>query len=187
MCSGCAFCSRNSGARWSSRVLHSRLKRDDAARRRFLREAQLASWFDHPYAAHTYAFGGRVGPSAWIAMELVSGISSRSGWRRTGRYRSRSSCHFRATRLGGPGRARSRARTSRPEAVERDGARERGPSDSQATRPRDRRGAAQRCPPAAVDLTRGARCWYRDGANASRRYQVSRGSPWQRTGAGIGL
>ena len=39
------------------KVLHQRLQPDEAARRRFLREARLASWFVHPYSAHIYDFG----------------------------------------------------------------------------------------------------------------------------------
>ncbi len=41
---------------------------------RFLREAQLASRLDHPYAAHIYAFGAEPDGVLWIAMELVRGI-----------------------------------------------------------------------------------------------------------------
>ncbi len=41
---------------------------------RFLREAQLASRLDHPYAAHIYAFGAESDGVLWIAMELVRGI-----------------------------------------------------------------------------------------------------------------
>src|SRR5215510_12322558 len=57
------------------------LRRNDAsAEERFLREAQLASLFNHPYAAHIYAFGveeGTEGDSGllWIAMELVEGTT----------------------------------------------------------------------------------------------------------------
>src|SRR6185437_3617401 len=40
---------------------------------RFLREAQLASKIDHPYAAHVYAFGAEADGVLWIAMELVRG------------------------------------------------------------------------------------------------------------------
>jgi WD40 repeat protein/serine/threonine protein kinase len=40
---------------------------------RFLREARLASRFDHPYAAHVYAFGAEPDGLLWIAMELVRG------------------------------------------------------------------------------------------------------------------
>jgi WD40 repeat protein/serine/threonine protein kinase len=50
----------------------------DAARERFLLEAQLASRLDHPYAAHVYAFGSQSAPEGrlvWIAMELVQGIT----------------------------------------------------------------------------------------------------------------
>jgi serine/threonine protein kinase len=40
---------------------------------RFLREAQLASRLDHPYAAHIYDFGVEPDGLLWIAMELVRG------------------------------------------------------------------------------------------------------------------
>ncbi|HEX8107494.1 MAG TPA: protein kinase [Kofleriaceae bacterium] len=51
--------------------------RNDAAPERFLREAQLASRLDHPYAAHVYSFGVEDDDDAlrWIAMELVHGIT----------------------------------------------------------------------------------------------------------------
>jgi WD40 repeat protein/serine/threonine protein kinase len=58
------------------------LRRDDeCAEERFLREARLASRFDHPYAAHIYAFGVEEGIAddddglLWIAMELVQGTA----------------------------------------------------------------------------------------------------------------
>lgn len=55
-------------------------KRDDYAEERFLREAQLASRFDHPYAAHVYAFGVDQGQDLlWFAMELVQGVTL-SSW-----------------------------------------------------------------------------------------------------------
>jgi WD40 repeat protein/serine/threonine protein kinase len=55
-------------------------RNDDIAEQRFLREAQLASRFEHPYAAHVYAFGveGEEG-LMWIAMELVQG-STLTAW-----------------------------------------------------------------------------------------------------------
>jgi tRNA A-37 threonylcarbamoyl transferase component Bud32 len=42
---------------------------------RFLREAQLASRLDHPYAAHIYAFGAESDGLLWIAMEHVRGVT----------------------------------------------------------------------------------------------------------------
>jgi WD40 repeat protein len=48
---------------------------DEARTRRFLREAQLASRLDHPYAAHVYAFGAEDDGLLWIAMERVHGAS----------------------------------------------------------------------------------------------------------------
>ncbi len=58
------------------KVLQRRLLSHDVQLQRFLREAQLASRLDHPYAAHIYAFGAeeRYG-ILWIAMELVQGIT----------------------------------------------------------------------------------------------------------------
>jgi len=50
--------------------------RDQDATRRFLREAQVASVLEHPYAAHVYAFGvDDVTAKPWIAMELVKGVT----------------------------------------------------------------------------------------------------------------
>ena len=58
------------------KVLHHQLCSHDVQLQRFLREAQLASRLDHPYAAHIYAFGvdERDG-ILWIAMEFVHGIT----------------------------------------------------------------------------------------------------------------
>ncbi|HUS64125.1 MAG TPA: serine/threonine-protein kinase, partial [Kofleriaceae bacterium] len=53
------------------KVLHARLMKSDSNVQRFLREARLASRLDHPYAAHTYAFGAEPDGTLWIAMELV--------------------------------------------------------------------------------------------------------------------
>jgi WD40 repeat protein/serine/threonine protein kinase len=55
------------------KVLHTRHLLSETAVRRFLREARLASRLDHPYAAHTYAFGAEPDGVLWIAMELVRG------------------------------------------------------------------------------------------------------------------
>jgi len=58
------------------KVLHRRLLSHDAQLQRFLREAQLASRLDHPYAAHVYAFGiEEKDRLLWIAMEFVHGIT----------------------------------------------------------------------------------------------------------------
>jgi serine/threonine protein kinase/WD40 repeat protein len=57
------------------KVLHSRRPRNNAAHQRFLREAQLASRLDHPYAAHVYSFGVEHDGLHWIAMELVHGVT----------------------------------------------------------------------------------------------------------------
>ncbi|HMG23371.1 MAG TPA: serine/threonine-protein kinase, partial [Kofleriaceae bacterium] len=55
------------------KVVHrSLIARGDAADR-FMREARLASRFDHPYAAHVYSFGVEPDAVMWIAMELVDG------------------------------------------------------------------------------------------------------------------
>src|SRR6188508_2816800 len=55
------------------KVLHTRLLGSETVVQRFLREARLASRLDHPYAAHTYAFGVEPDGVLWIAMELVRG------------------------------------------------------------------------------------------------------------------
>jgi WD40 repeat protein/serine/threonine protein kinase len=55
------------------KVLHTRLLASETVVQRFLREARLASRLDHPYAAHTYAFGAEPDGVLWIAMELVRG------------------------------------------------------------------------------------------------------------------
>ena len=57
------------------KVLHHRLRSRDIQIQRFLREAQLASRLDHPYAAHIYAFGAEHDGLLWIAMEFVQGIT----------------------------------------------------------------------------------------------------------------
>ena len=58
------------------KVLNQELQDHDESLQRFVREAQLSSQLDHPYAAHVYTFGveeqGRI---SWIAMELVNGIT----------------------------------------------------------------------------------------------------------------
>ena len=51
---------------------------------RFAREARLASHFDHPYAAHIYAFGIEPDCLVWIAMELVKGTPLNELLRRSG-------------------------------------------------------------------------------------------------------
>ncbi|GAB4515170.1 MAG: hypothetical protein Tsb0020_33780 [Haliangiales bacterium] len=53
------------------KVLHQGSNPDNT--QRFLREAQLASQLDHPYAGHVYAFGAESDGLLWIAMELVRG------------------------------------------------------------------------------------------------------------------
>jgi serine/threonine protein kinase/WD40 repeat protein len=57
------------------KVLHEPKRGNSAAKERFLREAQLASQLDHPYAAHVYAFGSEPDGVLWIAMELVKGTT----------------------------------------------------------------------------------------------------------------
>jgi len=56
------------------KVLRPRRRRDVASER-FVREAQLASRLDHPYAAHVYSFGVEDDGLRWIAMELVQGAT----------------------------------------------------------------------------------------------------------------
>ncbi|HUS64117.1 MAG TPA: protein kinase [Kofleriaceae bacterium] len=55
------------------KVLHQKFAGSETVVQRFLREARLASRLDHPYAAHTYAFGVEPDGVLWIAMELVRG------------------------------------------------------------------------------------------------------------------
>ena len=55
------------------KVVHRSLSARRDAAERFAREARLASRFDHPYAAHVYAFGVEPDGLMWIAMELVDG------------------------------------------------------------------------------------------------------------------
>jgi hypothetical protein len=58
------------------KVLHGELRQSDVVVRRFLREAKLASWLDHPYAAHVYAFGIEEHDRLlWMAMERVHGVT----------------------------------------------------------------------------------------------------------------
>jgi WD40 repeat protein/serine/threonine protein kinase len=58
------------------KVLREPRRTSSIAKERFLREAQLASRLDHPYAAHVYDFGVEaVDELMWIAMELVPGIT----------------------------------------------------------------------------------------------------------------
>src|SRR5512140_3850898 len=58
------------------KVLHQRLRRNDVVLQRFMREAQLASRLDHPYAAHVYAFGIEHDDGLfWVAMEMVQGTA----------------------------------------------------------------------------------------------------------------
>lgn len=57
------------------KVLRQRLRLDGAVMRRFMREAQLASRLDHPYAAHVYAFSVEADGLLWIAMEMVHGVT----------------------------------------------------------------------------------------------------------------
>ncbi|HEX3473653.1 MAG TPA: protein kinase [Kofleriaceae bacterium] len=57
------------------KILHAGRRRNNTAKERFLREAQLASRLDHPYAAHVYSFGAEDDGLLWIAMELVQGIT----------------------------------------------------------------------------------------------------------------
>jgi WD40 repeat protein/serine/threonine protein kinase len=55
------------------KVIHRALTAQRDPAERFAREARLASRFDHPYAAHVYAFGVERDDLMWIAMELVDG------------------------------------------------------------------------------------------------------------------
>src|SRR6185437_14558937 len=55
------------------KVLRTQHRTSETVAHRFLREAQLASRLDHPYAEHIYAFGAEPDGVLWIAMELVRG------------------------------------------------------------------------------------------------------------------
>lgn len=57
------------------KVIRRSLTTRRGAVERFAREARLAARFDHPYAAHVYAFGVEPDGTMWIAMELVKGTS----------------------------------------------------------------------------------------------------------------
>jgi WD40 repeat protein/serine/threonine protein kinase len=58
------------------KVLREPQRTSRVAKERFLREAQLASRLEHPYAAHVYASGvDAVDGLMWIAMELVPGVT----------------------------------------------------------------------------------------------------------------
>ncbi len=60
------------------KVLQRELRSRPDIVQRFLREAQLASKLDHPYAAHIYGFGVEPDGVLWIAMELVRGVALNS-------------------------------------------------------------------------------------------------------------
>ena len=68
---------RTLGRQAAIKVLRVRHGTDEALVQRFLREAQLASRLDHPFAAHIYAFGAEPDGLLWIAMELVRGTTLR--------------------------------------------------------------------------------------------------------------
>jgi len=55
------------------KVLRARLEARDAVRVAFVREVQLASRLDHPFAAHVYDCRVEADGLLWIAMELVRG------------------------------------------------------------------------------------------------------------------
>jgi WD40 repeat protein/serine/threonine protein kinase len=57
------------------KVLHRDLRKHHIILRRFMREAQLLSRLNHPYAAHVYAFGIEQDGLWWIAMERVEGVT----------------------------------------------------------------------------------------------------------------
>jgi WD40 repeat protein len=54
------------------KVLHQR--HDADVLKGFMRDAQLGSRLDHPYAAHVYAFGVEEDGVAWVALEMVQGV-----------------------------------------------------------------------------------------------------------------
>jgi len=74
------------------KVLNERRRCDADALERFLREAQLASQLDHPYAAHVYAFGVTDAVEnedglLWIAMEMAPGVTLDAWLQEHGRMR----------------------------------------------------------------------------------------------------
>ena len=88
-----------------------------------LREAQLASRLDHPYAAHIYAFGVEPDGMLWIAMELVRGHAARRAARAQRPAAARAvRAAVRAALRGRAVRARAGHRPSRHQAGERHGA-----------------------------------------------------------------
>ncbi|MCG8417736.1 MAG: protein kinase [Proteobacteria bacterium] len=84
---GCGVVYRAQQITLSRDVVIKVLRRDSGDREqvdRFLREAQLASQLDHPYAAHMYSFGAESDGLLWIAMELVRGVPLRELLREQG-------------------------------------------------------------------------------------------------------
>ncbi len=68
------------------KLIRSSLASSQSIIDRFTREAKLASRFDHPYAAHIYAFGAEPDGLLWIAMELVRGTPLNEQIARSGPY-----------------------------------------------------------------------------------------------------
>src|SRR5439155_485812 len=66
------------------KVLAPELASDDAFRRRFVRESELAAAIDHPNIVPIYG-AGQTGELLWIAMRYVAGTSLRDVLARQGR------------------------------------------------------------------------------------------------------
>jgi eukaryotic-like serine/threonine-protein kinase len=65
---------RNEDSRLSViKVLHAHLANDTVVQSRFIREAQVASFLDHPNISRLYD-AGRSGASSYIAMEFIAGM-----------------------------------------------------------------------------------------------------------------
>jgi serine/threonine-protein kinase len=63
------------GETFALKVLHSSLSRDVRARRRFLREAQIAKWLDHPRVVRILATGEAPDGTAYHVMDLHEGVT----------------------------------------------------------------------------------------------------------------
>jgi serine/threonine protein kinase len=62
------------------KVIHEARRDRLLAQQRFLREAQLASQLEHPYAAYIYDFGVEASDQLmWLVMERVRGVTL-SAW-----------------------------------------------------------------------------------------------------------
>jgi hypothetical protein len=63
------------GRPFALKVLHASLGGDGRVRKRFLREAQIAKWLDHPRVARIVATGETPGGAAYHVMDLREGVT----------------------------------------------------------------------------------------------------------------